>query len=114
MREYKLLLRSALLLFAKEPKGINKAVAGESEEKTEAEEEKSPKRQQIKLPKQINLVEATRGQNDSVKIVNNQNTAEIGLGVPQILMSDSGKPTLSIDDLRINIEVISPCTHWWG
>ena len=109
LREYKLLLRSALLLFAKEPKGINKAVADKSEKKTGAKKDKLPKPKQIKLPKQINLVEATRGQSDSVQIVKNQNTAEVGLGVPPILISDSGKQTLSIDDLNIAIEVVSPC-----
>ena len=101
--EYKLLLRSALLLFAKEPKGINKAVANKGEKTPGAKKDKSPK------PKQINLVEATRGQSDSVKIIINQNTTKIGLGVPRILISDSGKQTLSIDDLNIAIEVVSPC-----
>ena len=110
LKEYKFLLRSALLLFAKEPKGINKAVADKGGKKPRSEKEKSPKRKQIKLPKQINLVEATRGQSDSVIIVKNQNTVDIGLGVPQILMSDSGNQTLSIDDLITDIEVISPCT----
>ncbi|MGI9459730.1 MAG: hypothetical protein ACR2NF_07015, partial [Pirellulales bacterium] len=109
-REYKLLLRSALLLFAKEPEGIKKAVADNSETKSGAKKDELPKQKQIQLPKQINLVEATRGQSDSVTIAKNQNTAEIGLGVPQILMSDSGNQTLSIDDLRMEIEVISPCT----
>ena len=108
-REYKLLLRSALLLFAKEPKGINKAVAGKDEKNSGAEKDKLPKQTQIKLPKQINLVEATRGQSDSVKIVKNQNTAEIGLGVPPVLIDEVGKQTLRIDDLNIAIEVVSPC-----
>ena len=86
LREYTLLLRSALLLSAT-----------------------NPQQSQERSIKQINLLEATRGQSDSVTMVNNQNTAEIGLGVPPILASDSGKQTLSIDDLKMDIEVVSPC-----
>ena len=85
LREYKLLLRSALLLSAT-----------------------NPQQSQERSIKQINLLEATRGQSDSVTMVNNQNTAEIGLGVPPIFTDDLGKQTLSIDDLNIAIEVISP------
>ena len=86
LREYKLLLRSALLLSATPPQ--------------------EPQERSIK---QINLVEATRGQSESVTMVNNQNTAEIGLGVPPVFTDDLGKQTLSIDDLNIAIEVVSPC-----
>ncbi|MGI9460270.1 MAG: hypothetical protein ACR2NF_09750, partial [Pirellulales bacterium] len=109
LREYKLLLRSALLLFAKEPKGINKADADKGGSKPRAEKDKPQKSEQIKLQKQINLVETTRGQRDSVRYGQSQSTTNIGLGVPKFLASDSGKQTLSIDDLNIAIEVVSPC-----
>jgi hypothetical protein len=86
LKEYTLLLRSALLLSAT-----------------------SPQQSQERIVKQINLVEATRGQSDSVTMVKNQNTTEIGLGVPSIFTSDSGKKALGINDLNIAIEVVSPC-----
>ena len=86
LREYKLLLRSALLLSAT-----------------------NPQQSQERSIKQINLVEATQGQRDSVRIAKSQSTTQIGLGVPKFLTSDSGKQTLSIDDLNIAIEVVSPC-----
>ena len=86
LREYKLLLRSALLLSAT-----------------------NPQQSQERSIKQINLVEATQGQRDSVRYGQSQSTTNIGLGVPKLLASDSGKQTLSIDDLNIAIEVVSPC-----
>ena len=86
LREYKLLLRSALLLSATRPQ--------------------EPQEQSIK---QISLVAAVRGQSGSLITVKNQNTVEIELGVPRFLWSESANQTLVIDDLDIAIEVVAPC-----